>query len=143
MQAAVGVSQIKKLAGFIERRRNNFAHLTKRLGDLQDSLLLPRATPNSDPSWFGFPILVRPEAPFLRDEAVRRLEAHKIGTRLLFGGNLIHQPAYHGRNYRVVGDLKNADEVMGRVFWIGVYPGLSAAMLDYVCDVLTQLCKGR
>jgi CDP-6-deoxy-D-xylo-4-hexulose-3-dehydrase len=141
MQAAVGVSQLKKLPGFIERRRENFDYLTKRLSPLRDFFLLPQATQNSAPSWFGFPVYVRPEAPFTRDETVRWLEDHKIGTRLLFGGNLVRQPAYRGQNYRVVGDLARADEVMRHVFWIGVYPGLTQPMLDYTCDVLTLLCK--
>ena len=139
MQAAVGVSQLKKLPSFIEQRRKNFDYLTKRLSSLQDFLLLPHATPNSTPSWFGFPIYVRPEAPFTRDEIVRHLEANKIGTRLLFGGNLIRQPAYRGMKYRTVGDLSRSDEVMRRVFWIGVYPGLNQGMLDYIADVLIQL----
>jgi CDP-4-dehydro-6-deoxyglucose reductase, E1 len=142
MQAAVGVSQLKKLRGFIRGRRENFNYLTERLACMQDLFLLPQATPNSTPSWFGFPILVRPEAPFSRDDTVRWLNANKIGTRLLFGGNLIRQPAYQGRNYRTVGDLRNADEVMRRVFWIGVYPGLTQPMLDYVCDTLETLRKG-
>lgn len=142
MQAAVGVSQLKKLSGFIERRRENFSYLKKRLSHLQGFLILPEATPDSTPSWFGFPIFVRPEAPFSRDEATRWLDAHKIGTRLLFGGNLIRQPAYQGLNYRVIGDLKQADEVMHRVFWIGVYPGLTKSMLDYVVNNLEQLSKG-
>lgn len=143
MQAAVGVAQMKKLPGFIERRRSNFNFLKEGLSHLQDFFILPEATPNSDPSWFGFPIYVKPEAPFSRDEAVRRLDAHKIGTRLLFGGNLIRQPAYLGHKYRIVGDLRRADEVMRRVFWIGVYPGLTQPMLEYVCDVLTQSCRKR
>ena len=142
MQAAVGVSQLKKLSGFIQRRRENFDYLTERLTSLQDCFLLPQTTPNSTPSWFGFPILVRADAPFSRDQAVQWLEQHKIGTRLLFGGNLVRQPAYQGRNYRTIGDLHNADEIMRRVFWIGVYPGLTQPMLDYVCDTLEQLCKG-
>lgn len=142
MQAAVGVSQLKKLSGFIQRRRENFDYLAERLTSLQDCFLLPQTTPNSTPSWFGFPILVRADAPFSRDQAVQWLEQHKIGTRLLFGGNLVRQPAYRGRSYRTIGDLHNADEIMRRVFWIGVYPGLTQPMLDYVCDTLEQLCKG-
>ena len=141
MQAAVGVSQLKKLAGFIEKRRTNFNYLTERLGTLQDFFMLPEATQNSNPSWFGFPIYVRPEAPFTRDQAVRWLENHNIGTRLLFGGNLLRQPAYRAQTYRVIGDLSKADEITRRVFWIGVYPGLTQPMLDYVCDILTQLCE--
>ena len=140
MQAAVGVSQLKKLPSFIQKRRENFNYLYQRLSELQDFLILPQATPNSNPSWFGFPIYVRPEAAFTRDEVVRWLEGHKIATRLLFGGNLIRQPAYRNQKYRVVGDLKRADEVMHRVFWIGVYPGLTTPMLDYVSDMLTELC---
>lgn len=142
MQAAVGVSQLKKLEGFIQRRRENFNYLTERLAHLQEFFLLPQATPNSNPSWFGFPILVRPEAPFSRNDTVRWLNANKIGTRLLFGGNLIRQPAYRGQTYRTVGNLHNADEVMQRVFWIGVYPGLTQPMLDYMGDMLEKLCKG-
>jgi CDP-6-deoxy-D-xylo-4-hexulose-3-dehydrase len=141
MQAAVGVSQLKKLPGFIEKRRANFNYLRQKLEHLQPYFLLPEATPNSDPSWFGFPIYVRPRAPFVRRDAVRWLEAHKIATRLLFAGNLIRQPAYRGQKFRVVGDLPRTDEVMERVFWIGVYPGLSQPMLDYVCEILTQLCE--
>jgi CDP-6-deoxy-D-xylo-4-hexulose-3-dehydrase len=140
MQAAVGVSQLRKVSEFIEKRRANFIYLRQGLEHLQEYLILPEATPNSDPSWFGFPIYVRPEAAFTRGEAVRWLEAHKIATRLLFAGNLIRQPAYRGQQYRIVGDLSRAEEVMERVFWIGVYPGLSEPMLDYMCEILTQLC---
>jgi CDP-4-dehydro-6-deoxyglucose reductase, E1 len=142
MQAAVGVSQLKKITGFIEHRRENFNYLMELLTPLQDYLILPEATPNSTPSWFGFPIFVRHEAPFSRDDAVRWLNHRKIGTRLLFGGNLIHQPAYRGKIYRTIGDLRRSDEVMNCVFWIGVYPGLTRPMLDYVGDMLKQLCKG-
>lgn len=143
MQAAVGVSQLKKLNGFIEKRRANFDYLTELLSPLQEFFIFPKATQNSTPSWFGFPIFVRPEAPFSRDELVRHLEGRKIGTRLLFGGNLIHQPAYRGKGYRVVGDLKNSDEVMRRVFWIGVYPGLTDPMLSYVAETIQQFCEVR
>lgn len=142
MQAAVGVSQLKKLPEFIERRRENFAYLKERLTSLDRFFILPEATPESTPSWFGFPIFVRPDAPFTRDEVVRWLDANKIGTRLLFGGNLIHQPAYQGLNYRVVGSLDRADEVMRRVFWVGVYPGLTHLMLDYIINKLEQLVEG-
>jgi len=141
MQAAVGVSQMKKLPTFIQKRRANFDYLTERLSHLQNFFILPEATSNSNPSWFGFPIYVRPEAPFTRDQAVRWLENHNIGTRLLFGGNLLRQPAYRSQTYRVIGNLSQADEITRRVFWIGVYPGLTQPMLDYVCDILTQLCE--
>jgi CDP-6-deoxy-D-xylo-4-hexulose-3-dehydrase len=141
MQAAVGVSQIKKLNGFIEKRRANFNYLSEQLASLQDYFILPKATSNSNPSWFGFPLCVRSDAPFSRDQVVRWLEARKIGTRLLFGGNLLRQPAYRDRNYRVIGDLKHSDKVMHNVFWIGVYPGLTQPMLDYVCETLTSFAR--
>ena len=136
MQAALGASQIAKLPHFIERRKENFRHLFKALEPLQDVLVLPEATPGSDPSWFGFPIGVRESAPFTRQELVRALEAKKIGTRLLFGGNLLRQPAYEGREFRSIGDLKNTDFAMNNVFWIGVYPGLTAEMLDYAAEAV-------
>lgn len=132
MQAAVGVAQLQRLPGFIEARRRNFSALRSGLHDLEEFFILPEATPGSEPSWFGFPLAVRPEAPFTRDDVVRHLEASKIGTRLLFGGNLVRQPAYRDLRFRVVGDLANSDFVMNQVFWIGVYPGLSGEMLDYM-----------
>jgi CDP-6-deoxy-D-xylo-4-hexulose-3-dehydrase len=134
MQAAVGVAQLAKLPGFIEARRRNFQILKEGMRDLEEFFILPEATPNSEPSWFGFPIAVRPEAPFTRDQIVRELESRKIGTRLLFAGNLLRQPAYQGIPHRVVGDLKNSDFVMNQVFWIGVYPGLNVPELAYVLD---------
>ena len=138
MQAALGLSQIGKLEEFISRRKENFAYLRKAMEPLQDSLILPEATPNSDPSWFGFPIGVKTDAPFTRDQLTRALEAKKIGTRLLFSGNLLRQPAYEGVEHRVVGDLKNTDFVMDRVFWIGVFPGLTRAMLDFIVQTATE-----
>ncbi len=136
MQAALGSSQIMKLPHFIERRKENFRHLFKALQPLQDCLVLPEATPGSDPSWFGFLIGVRESAPFTRQDLVRALEAKKIGTRLLFGGNLLRQPAYEECEYRIVGDLKNTEFIMNNVFWVGVYPGLTAEMLDYVAETI-------
>lgn len=143
MQAAVGVTQLKKVNSFIEKRRANFAYLKNKLSNLQEFFLLPEATPNSEPSWFGFPIFVREGAPFTRDELVHHLNDQKIGTRLLFGGNLLRQPAYRNINHRVVGDLKRSDDVMHRVFWIGVYPGLTEAMLDYVAETIQKFCETR
>lgn len=142
MQAAIGVAQLKKLPAFIEARRSNFQLLYNGLRDLQDFFILPQATPHSEPGWFGFPLAVRAEAPFTRSQVVRYLESHKIATRLLFGGNLLRQPAYHGLRHRVVGNLANSDFVMNQVFWIGVYPGLSSAMLEYVLEVFHQLPRG-
>src|SRR5262249_14224543 len=117
MQAAVGVAQLRKLPEFVAARRRNFATLYAGLPDLQEFLLLPEATAGSEPSWFGFPVAVRPEAPFTRNDLIRHLDRRQIGTRLLFGGNLLRQPAYRGVEHRVVGSLENTDFVMDRVFW--------------------------
>jgi CDP-6-deoxy-D-xylo-4-hexulose-3-dehydrase len=131
-QAAIGVAQLQKLPEFIAARRRNFASLHEGLSELTDTLILPEPTPGSDPSWFGFPIAIRPETPFDRNQLVRHLESAKISTRQLFGGNLVRQPAYRATAHRTVGTLENADLVMDRVFWIGVYPGLSPAMVNYI-----------
>ncbi|HWA93864.1 MAG TPA: lipopolysaccharide biosynthesis protein RfbH [Terracidiphilus sp.] len=131
MQAALGASQIKKLPSFIERRKKNFQYLRELLVPLESTLLLPQATSGSDPSWFGFPIGVRESAPFTRSELTGFLEFKKIGTRLLFGGNLLRQPAFENCTHRVIGNLMNTDYAMNNVFWIGVYPGLTTEMLDF------------
>jgi CDP-6-deoxy-D-xylo-4-hexulose-3-dehydrase len=137
MQAAVGLAQLDRLDDFVAARRRNWQYLHNGLRDLEDVLLLPRATANSDPSWFGFCLTLRPEAPFDREDLVRYLnDERKIGTRLLFGGNLLRQPYMKGRNYRVVGPLDNSDVVMNRTFWVGVYPGLGQAQLDYMIEAL-------
>ncbi len=146
MQAALGVSQIAKLPHFIERRKENFNYLKAALKPLEEFLMLPEAGEHSDPSWFGFPIGVREGAPFTRDQLTKALEGQKIGTRLLFAGNLLRQPAYEGYEYRVVGDLPNTDFVMNQVFWIGVYPGLNEPMLDFIvktaADFVASACSG-
>ena len=141
MQAALGLSQIEKLPHFIERRKENFRYLHAALKPLEGHLLLPEATPGSDPAWFGFPIGIREGATFSREDLIRALEAKKIGTRLLFGGNLLRQPAYKDCDYRVVGDLPNTDFVMNNVFWIGVYPGLTRPMLDFVAGAIAQFAS--
>ena len=141
MQAAVGVAQLKKLPAFIEARKRNWRLLYEGLKPLDEFLLLPQATPGSDPSWFGFAITVRSAAPFARNELVRFLEDRKIGTRLLFGGNLTRQPAYEHVPYRVVGSLTNTDIVMNQTFWIGVYPGLTEAHVNYMLGVLHEACR--
>jgi CDP-4-dehydro-6-deoxyglucose reductase, E1 len=143
MQAALGASQIEKLPTFIERRKQNFRYLRAALQPVEEFLILPEATPGSDPSWFGFPIGVRENAPFRRDELIRALEAQKISTRLLFGGNLLRQPAYEACEYRVIGDLPNTDFVMNNVFWVGVYPGLTKAMLDFVAETIANFAARR
>ena len=137
MQAAVGVAQLKKLPQFIEARKHNWQLLYEGLKPLEEFLILPQPTPGSDPSWFGFAITVRPEAPFTRNDLVRYLENRKIATRLLFGGNLIRQPAYQDVPYRVVGKLKNTDFVMNHTFWVGVYPGLTEQMIAYIAETMT------
>lgn len=136
LQASVGVAQLKKLPSFIAARKRNFQTLKSGLLDAEEYFVLPQATPNSDPSWFGFPLLVRPDAPFTRSELVRFLEERKIATRLLFGGNLTRQPAYKNIKYRAIGPLANSDLVMNQLLWIGVYPGLSQPMLDYMLETL-------
>ena len=140
MQAAVGVAQLQKLDGFIAARRRNFQALHEGLRGLEEFFILPEATPGSDPSWFGFPIAVRPDAPFSRNQVTRHLEDRKIATRLLFGGNLVRQPAYRDSKYRVVGSLHNTDFVMDRVFWIGVFPGITAPMVSYMIESIHGAC---
>jgi len=140
MQAAVGVAQLEKLPGFVASRRQNFRLLYDGLKDLESFFLLPEATPDSDPSWFGFPIAVRPEAPFTRTELIRHLESKQIGTRLLFGGNLLRQPAYLDIEARKIGDLPNSDFAMRHVFWIGLYPGLTEEMLAFVLQTFHDFC---
>jgi len=136
MQAACGLAQIDRAAGFVQARKDNFAYLKDRLKSCEEFLILPEATENSDPSWFGFPMTLKPEANVARVDLLTYLDQHKIGTRLLFAGNLVRQPYMQGRNFRVSGELTNTDRVMNDTFWIGVYPGLSREMLDFVIDKL-------
>ncbi|MGI8497663.1 MAG: lipopolysaccharide biosynthesis protein RfbH [Gemmatimonadaceae bacterium] len=143
MQAAVGVAQLQKLPGFIARRRENWSRLRLGLESMEDVFVLPRATPRAEPSWFGFPLTVRPDAPFTRAELLRHLEANRIATRQLFGGNLIRQPAYRDTTYRVSGPLENTDAAMHGTFWLGVYPGITDRMMDYVIDVLESFVAAR
>lgn len=143
MQAAVGVAQLEKLPKFISARKHNFAALQAGLRDLEQFFILPEATPNSDPSWFGFPLLVRSDSPFSRAEVIAFLEERKIASRALFGGNLTRQPAYQDVRYRKVGDLRNSDLVMNNLFWIGVYPGLTPEMLDYMLHSFYQFVSTR
>jgi CDP-6-deoxy-D-xylo-4-hexulose-3-dehydrase len=143
MQAAVGVSQLDKLPRFIERRKQNFDYLKMALLPAEEFLVLPHSAPGSDPSWFGFPIAVRKGAPFTRDQLTRALNSRKIGTRLLFAGNLTRQPAYAHRIYRAIGDLPNTDWVANNLFWLGVYPGLTRPMLDYVAQTVIEFAMER
>ncbi|MBM6575417.1 lipopolysaccharide biosynthesis protein RfbH [Microvirga sp. SRT01] len=142
MQAAVGVAQLDRVDEFVAARRRNFALLTEALKPLEDVLILPEATPNSDPSWFGYPITIRPESGLLRDELTQWLDANRIGTRLLFGGNLLRQPYMRHREYRVVGELTNADLVTHHTFWIGLYPGLTEDHIAFQVDMIRRFVAG-
>lgn len=139
LQAAVGVTQLEKLPRFIEQRKANFQALREGLADMEELFILPQATPGSDPSWFGFPIAVRPGGPLTRNAVIHQLEERKIATRLLFAGNLTRQPAYQNVHYRIAGSLENTDFVMNNVFWIGVYPGIHHDMLDHVLGAFHSL----
>ena len=137
LQAALGHSQLRKLPEFSAARRRNWQLLREGL-DGVPGLLLPEPTPESDPSWFGFAITVEEDAGFTRRAMVDFLESRKIGTRRLFGGNLTRQPAYADARFRVVGSLSNSDIVTDRTFWIGVYPGITTEMIDYVRGSITE-----
>jgi CDP-6-deoxy-D-xylo-4-hexulose-3-dehydrase len=141
IQAAIGLAQLDKLDMFVEKRRRNWKYLYENLKNLEEYLLLPRPTENSDPSWFGFALTVKEDSPITRNDLVKKLNEKKIGTRLLFGGNLLRQPAFIGTPRRVVGSLKNSDIVMNNTFWIGVWPGLNEKMLDYMIEIFHDLFR--
>jgi CDP-6-deoxy-D-xylo-4-hexulose-3-dehydrase len=134
MQAACALAQMDRLDGFVQARKDNFTYLRGRLKSCEEFLELPRATPNSEPSWFGFPITLREGANSRRVDLLTYLDQQKVGTRLLFAGNLVRQPYMVGRQYRIAGELKRTDRIMNDTFWIGVYPGLSRDMLDYAVE---------
>ena len=142
LQAAVGVEQLKKFPSFIERRKHNWARLHAALEDIQDKIILPEPAENSDPSWFGFLISVRPETGLNRNDVTKYIESKNVQTRLLFSGNIIKQPCFNeirGTNaYRVVGNLENSDFVVNNTFWVGVYPGMTDAMIDYMAQVIKE-----
>jgi CDP-6-deoxy-D-xylo-4-hexulose-3-dehydrase len=139
MQAACGLAQMDRLEGFIAARRENFWFLRERLAGLAQQIVLPEATEGSDPSWFGFPITLRDECRVRRVDLLRALDADRIGTRLLFAGNLVRQPSMEGCRYRIAGTLTNTDRIMERTFWIGLYPGLGREALSYVCDLIRDV----
>ena len=139
MQAAVGLAQLDKLEGFIAARKENFRRIHEGLSGLEEFFILPEATENSDPSWFGFPLSVRPDSGVDRNELVRRLNDRNVHTRLLFAGNILRQPAYRGVEHRVVGELRNADFIVDNTLWLGVYPGLTPAHIDYMVETVSEL----
>ena len=142
LQAAVGVEQLKKFPSFIERRKHNWARLHEALENVQDKIILPAPAENSDPSWFGFLISVRPETGLNRNDVTKYIESKNVQTRLLFSGNIIKQPCFNeirGTDaYRVVGNLENSDFVVNNTFWVGVYPGMTDAMIDYMAQVIKE-----
>lgn len=139
IQAAIGLAQLDRLDSFIELRKRNWAYLRSGLNGLDEFLLMPEAVPNSEPSWFGFALTVKAGGPKTRNQIVQELNEAKIATRLLFGGNLLRQPAFMGTPRRVVGELTNTDIVMSETFWIGVWPGLTIPMLDYMIQELHRI----
>lgn len=143
MQAAVGLAQMDHLEDFIAARRRNFDKLKAGLAHLDGDFVFPEATAGTEPSWFGFALTLRDEAPFTRHQLLLHLNSKGVGTRLLFGGNLVRQPYMKGRDFRIVGSLANADTIVDRTFWIGVYPGLDTAAIDYMIAVLHAFCLGR
>jgi len=136
MQAACGLAQLDQVDEFVQTRKDNFSYLTEKLQNLTDYLILPEATENSTPSWFGFPITIKQNAGTSRLMLLKYLDQYNIGTRLLFAGNLTKQPYFEGRKYRIVGNLVNTDIIMNQSFWLGVYPGLCNEQLDYIVDRL-------
>ena len=141
MQAACGLAQLDRLNGFIKKRKENFNYLYRNLKDLEEFLILPQAEKNSEPSWFGFPLTLKKNSKHNRNDLVRYLNENKIGTRLLFSGNLTKQPYMKSINFKVSGDLKNTDLIMENTFWIGLYPGLSKEHLDFSTNKIKTFFK--
>ncbi|QED23888.1 lipopolysaccharide biosynthesis protein RfbH [Candidatus Deianiraea vastatrix] len=140
MQAAVGCSQMQHLSKFIAKRKENFKLLSSGLADLQDFFILPQATPNCDPSWFGFPITIKENAKFSRRDLMIYLNEKKIGTRLVFAGNLTKQPYMKGQNFRIASSLENTDKIMNNAFWIGTFPGITEEMIEYIANCFKDFC---
>src|SRR6185437_9488673 len=140
MQAACGLAQLTRVNDLIAKRKSNFSYLKNKLSGCADFLVLPEATPNSEPSWFGFPITVKSDSGFTRSDLINYLDENKVGTRLLFAGNLTKQPYMIGRNFRIHGKLTNTDIIMNDTFWVGIYPGLTEEMLDYTAQKISEFC---
>jgi len=138
MQAAIGCAQLEKLPSFIKVRKNNFNLIYDFLKRYDKYLILPKTENSSEPSWFGFPILVKETTPFKRSDIVNYLEDNKIATRMLFGGNLLNQPAYKNMKCRVYGALKNTNSAMNNLFWIGVYPGITSEKINYMAKIFSR-----
>jgi CDP-6-deoxy-D-xylo-4-hexulose-3-dehydrase len=138
MQAACGLAQLERITEFVEARKRNFKLLRQRLAQFEEVFLLPEATEGSDPSWFGFPITLRQEAGVARVDLLKYLDQHKIGTRLLFAGNITRQPYFQGLNFRTTSSLENTDRIMSDTFWLGVYPGLGTDHFDHVAGKLEE-----
>jgi CDP-6-deoxy-D-xylo-4-hexulose-3-dehydrase len=141
IQAAIGLKQLDRLDSFINARRRNWEYLSKGLKDLEEFFVLPKVTDKSDPSWFGFALTVKPNSPKSRNQIVQDLNEKRIGTRLLFGGNLLRQPAFQDTPRRVIVDLVNTDRVMNDTFWIGVWPGLTTEMIEYMITSLHKVLR--
>jgi CDP-6-deoxy-D-xylo-4-hexulose-3-dehydrase len=141
IQAAIGLAQLEKLDMFVELRKRNWEYLRDGLGDLEEYLILPKSTSNSDPSWFGFAVSLRPDGPISRNDLVVKLAEFGIATRLLFGGNLLRQPAFIDTPRRIVSELSNTDYVMNYTFYLGCWPGLTLEMLDFVIERMHWILK--
>jgi len=141
MQAACGLAQLKRLPEFIKKRNKNFSYLKRKLSSLTEFIDLPKATQNSEPSWFGFPITLKENID--RVELTQYLDSHKIGTRLLFAGNLTKQPYFQDIEYRVVGELFNTDITMNQTLWLGIYPGLNSEHLDFITEKIEFFFNNR
>jgi CDP-6-deoxy-D-xylo-4-hexulose-3-dehydrase len=138
MQAAIGVAQLDKLPYFIEKRKENFNKINEKIKKYEKYFIMPKATEKSDPSWFGYPLTVKDDAGFTRNELTQHLEDNNIMTRLLFAGNITKQPAYINENHRIIGDLKNTDNIMNNTFFIGVYPEIDDPQVDYIEKVFDE-----
>ena len=143
IQAAIGLAQLQRLDDFVDARKRNWSALKANLLDLEEYLILPEASEFSDPSWFGFALTVRKNSPVTRNDLVQELNSRGIGTRLLFGGNLLRQPAFIDTPRRVVGELANTDVVMNDTFWIGVWPGISQNMVEFMTDSIHEIIRGK